>query len=312
MSYETITRPTTMSRAIGLLAKQESYKRPATVSIPADRPPEITIDIHRFDDGTVSARMERLGLPRGRAKTVHAAAKALRAAPAPEAGTSPKIRLAERRKAAVVQQITARGLTRPAGFDGAKSLEVLDMAEGLVLVGGSWWYSYKGNAGSYRQHCAYLGGRDDAGEWAVRVPSTCETVAEALAWTRGAQPHRGRGRLAPPGRRARRRHPRPAGPHRRRAARQPHPHEPRGRRLDPQAQLGSPRRPAVRQAPVEALPPAAGRGARGQEGLTATRGPAFAGPVIINPKAKGARHEPHDGSPELQADGASTGKAGPL
>ena len=53
------------------------------------------------------------------------------------------------------------------------------------LVGTERYQEYTSSKGYYRK-AKWLFGRDDAGRWAVRVPSTCWTVKESLDWLKPA------------------------------------------------------------------------------------------------------------------------------
>lgn len=62
-----------------------------------------------------------------------------------------------------------------------------DRERGLTLVGVEAWRHYSRRFGVRLARLAYLSGVDDAGRWAVRVPGTLRTVAEALAWLEPAE-----------------------------------------------------------------------------------------------------------------------------
>jgi hypothetical protein len=57
-----------------------------------------------------------------------------------------------------------------------------DPGQRILLVGAEGWRHYSRSFGARRASLAYLYGMDDSGPWAVRVPGTLRTVAEALAW----------------------------------------------------------------------------------------------------------------------------------
>ncbi|GAA5070423.1 hypothetical protein [Streptomyces similanensis] len=57
-----------------------------------------------------------------------------------------------------------------------------DRAQRLILVSAEGWRYYSSRTPQRYVELAYLYGTDDAGPWAVRVPGTMNTVAEALAW----------------------------------------------------------------------------------------------------------------------------------
>ena len=77
------------------------------------------------------------------------------------------------------QQIDDRRLSTPAGWD-EFGRAVVDRDHGLWLISGAGWYEYSRRAGSRFQSAAYLCGRDEGQLFAVRVPSTCETVEQAI------------------------------------------------------------------------------------------------------------------------------------
>jgi len=59
-------------------------------------------------------------------------------------------------------------------------LAVVDRQDGMTLLKAEGWRYYSRRFGSRYAAIAYLCGRDDNGRWAVRVPGTCTTVAEAI------------------------------------------------------------------------------------------------------------------------------------
>lgn len=62
----------------------------------------------------------------------------------------------------------------------------------LVLLSVSGWRYYSRREPSRHVTIAYLCGRDDNGPWATRVPGTCTSVAQALAWLEPAEVHAAR------------------------------------------------------------------------------------------------------------------------
>ncbi len=62
-----------------------------------------------------------------------------------------------------------------------------DPGRRIALVGARGWRQYSKSYGARPAVLAYLYGTDDAGRWAVRVPGTVRTVAEALAWLEPAE-----------------------------------------------------------------------------------------------------------------------------
>lgn len=59
-------------------------------------------------------------------------------------------------------------------------LAVAERRDGLVLLRAEGWRQYSNRFGARPASLAYLCGRDDNGPWAVRVPGTVKSVAEAL------------------------------------------------------------------------------------------------------------------------------------
>ncbi|KOT51159.1 MULTISPECIES: hypothetical protein [Streptomyces] len=110
------------------------------------------------------------------------------------AGPMPRPSLRERADErllnAAVHEIARRGgeLTIH-GETTAHELEIADRdrAAGMMLLRAQGWRYYSRRAGSRFATLAYLYGTDDAGPWAVRVPGTVQTVAEALAWITPAE-----------------------------------------------------------------------------------------------------------------------------
>ncbi len=60
--------------------------------------------------------------------------------------------------------------------------EPVDQKDGLALMYAEGWRFYSRKYGSRKASIAYLVGMDDSGRWAVRVPATCTTVADAIDW----------------------------------------------------------------------------------------------------------------------------------
>ena len=95
-------------------------------------------------------------------------------------------RAIRRRLDICVKQIRARSLDTPTGF-WSQGVEALGQADydrqsRTWLCRCSYRYEYSKKFGQWWQNAAYLCGKDDAGYWAMRVPSTCETVADAITW----------------------------------------------------------------------------------------------------------------------------------
>jgi hypothetical protein len=62
-----------------------------------------------------------------------------------------------------------------------------DKRTGTALLRAEGWRYYSRQFGSRHVELAYLYGVDDAGPWAVRVPGTMTTLADALAWVEPAE-----------------------------------------------------------------------------------------------------------------------------
>lgn len=97
-----------------------------------------------------------------------------------------RYRAARRRIDICIEQIEARGLDVPTGFwsQGVSALGLAshDRQTNTWLCTCSYRYEYSKAFGAWWQNAAYLCGKDDAGYWAMRVPSTCQTVADAIQW----------------------------------------------------------------------------------------------------------------------------------
>lgn len=84
-----------------------------------------------------------------------------------------------------VAEIERRGgETAIIGRNGRPSahLQIVDERDGLMLLTAHGWRQYSRAFGARWSSLAYLAGVDDNGPWAVRIPATLTTVAEALAW----------------------------------------------------------------------------------------------------------------------------------
>lgn len=81
------------------------------------------------------------------------------------------------------RQIRVRRLDVPTGY-GGQALVVRHVSPGrrLWLCYYGAWFEYSRSFGSRFLEAGYLCGRDDGQYFAVRVPSTCRTVDEALEW----------------------------------------------------------------------------------------------------------------------------------
>lgn len=142
----------------------------------------------------VLERLERSTLPRGIADEITKMAVAVMRARG-RVGRGPvslQTRLRESIAAKIEREAERRGL--PTTLDLAKAGSLaLSVADG-VRVDGRWtmllhaegWAEYSRAVGNYRASLSILGGFDDNGLWAVRVPGTISTVADGLAWLKPA------------------------------------------------------------------------------------------------------------------------------
>lgn len=95
-------------------------------------------------------------------------------------------RLLERLTAEATAEVARRGgetVIQEERRDVPLSVIDRDPQQRIVLVKAAGWRQYSRQFGARRAAVTYLYGRDDrgSGPWAVRVPSTCTTVAQALA-----------------------------------------------------------------------------------------------------------------------------------
>ncbi|MFJ8166519.1 hypothetical protein ACIRBY_37145 [Streptomyces sp. NPDC096136] len=96
---------------------------------------------------------------------------------------------AQRLRARIERQMRAEigrrgGETAIEGTYETAVVELVDRssAERLYLLHAEGWRQYSKAFGARRASLSYLCGRDDSGTFAVRVPGTVTTVANALAW----------------------------------------------------------------------------------------------------------------------------------
>lgn len=98
-----------------------------------------------------------------------------------------------------LDQIEERNLAVPAGWPYSKTQRrILDVSipDDAWLVYGSGWHKY-GRQLPWRTEATYLVGYSDNQHWAVKVPSTLDTVKEALAWLEPPQATQARIRKLP-------------------------------------------------------------------------------------------------------------------
>ena len=121
--------------------------------------------------------------PRGQKTSLIAAARQvydLRESPGPDT-SSVHARLRRKLVSICADQIDERHLTTPAGwYTFPQRVLDRDINARLWLIGGSGWYEYSKRAGSHHQAAAYLCGIDAGQHFAVRVPSTVNSVFAAL------------------------------------------------------------------------------------------------------------------------------------
>lgn len=72
------------------------------------------------------------------------------------------------------------------------SLHVMDRSRDLTLLGCDGWRQYSRRFGARPASLRYLCGRDDNGRWAVRVPSTCDSVGDVVRFVEPADVQRAR------------------------------------------------------------------------------------------------------------------------
>ena len=142
------------------------------------------------------------GVPRGCGPLLDRMAAALAAVRQAAAQDAPHPSLVERGRAHFAQRICAeaarRGLETELDLARNGLLPVLWRDETHVdgyrvaLLYRSGWAEYSRRVRSAEKSLALLGGRDDSGWWAVRVPGTCTTVAQALEWLMPADVRRAR------------------------------------------------------------------------------------------------------------------------
>ena len=80
----------------------------------------------------------------------------------------------------ILREVERRGLTVPAGHEAAR-YSIIDRRHDATLIAGSWWHEYTRQE-KWQVAAAYVGGVDDGGPWAIRVPHNCQSVARALTW----------------------------------------------------------------------------------------------------------------------------------
>lgn len=142
-----------------------------------------------YDPARLAAALRDLGMPGQRSKT---AITRLRRERQSRNLTARPLGLQERLNARLARIYSAE-IARRGGETsiehGAKAsalkeepLRVIDRKDGLALLHVDSWRYYSRAFGSRHATLSYLCGRDDNGPWAVRVPGTITTVAEALRW----------------------------------------------------------------------------------------------------------------------------------
>jgi len=143
--------------------------------------PEIVPSRHVFRETRKSAIASAYWAPRGfaAARDVAAAAVAASRTPTPSASLASRVKEHIAEKYSVV--ISDRGgETEIHEKHRSIHLSVLDRSNGLSLLGADGWRRYSARFGSRPASLRYLCGRDDNGEFAVRLPSSVETVEQAL------------------------------------------------------------------------------------------------------------------------------------
>ncbi len=144
--------------------------------------------------------MDRLGVPRNERKQVRemllkraeeiASLRSHRAEAKAASKPIPFLSRNREGKYAVVIHLARREIRRR-GIEGVGLIRYPDRVYNYDpethtwLVGREGYQEYTRSEGYYRK-AKWLFGRDDAGYWAVRVPSTCRTAKEALDWLKPA------------------------------------------------------------------------------------------------------------------------------
>lgn len=157
------------------------------VAVPAQRVPH--------DPARLAAYLVEHDLPGARSKTAITRLRRQRAKNRPfTEGRRPGVaeRAQARLLAEVVAEISRRGgeteiLGEKGRVNARLAITDRDRAQNLVLVTCQGWRYYSSRFGARRASLAYLSGVDDAGRWAVRVPGTITTVAEALTYITPAE-----------------------------------------------------------------------------------------------------------------------------
>ncbi|MFD8146083.1 hypothetical protein [Streptomyces sp. NPDC059708] len=123
------------------------------------------------------------------------AIRELRASRAATRPASPVFRgSAQRLTAKIERQMRAEILRRggETAIEGSSHTAVVELVdrnapERLYLLHAEGWRQYSRAFGARRASLSYLCGRDDAGAFAVRVPGTVTTIADALTWLEPAE-----------------------------------------------------------------------------------------------------------------------------
>jgi len=118
------------------------------------------------------------------------AIRELRAERAANRPVSPVLCGSEQRLKATIERQMRAEIRRRGGetaIEGSYDTEVVELVdrnsrEHLYLLRAEGWRQYSKAYGARRASLSYLCGRDDSGTFAVRVPGTVTTVADALAW----------------------------------------------------------------------------------------------------------------------------------
>jgi hypothetical protein len=140
----------------------------------------------------VRARLGVATLPRGMAPRVEASVRAVQRSRKPATSSTLQARLLARIADKVLDEAASRNL--PTFLDLAKAGSLRLSVADAKRVDGRWtlllhaegWAQYSRAVGRYHASLSILGGFDDNGTWAVRVPGTLTTVAEGLAWLKPA------------------------------------------------------------------------------------------------------------------------------
>ncbi|MGW2219616.1 hypothetical protein ACWCSD_31910 [Nonomuraea sp. NPDC001684] len=144
-----------------------------------------SLSLPLWDAARLATALREHNLPGQRSKTAITRLRRERNRHRPAAVPPPTV--VERLHAHLIGRYTAEirrrgGETEIPGDRSDTFLRVADRHDGLVLLHAEGWRYYSRRHGFHRASLSYVCGREDGQLWAVRVPGTITTVAEALDW----------------------------------------------------------------------------------------------------------------------------------